>query len=83
MLGVIKQASMWIVENALGLFKPHSVLDPIALVLPFVPIEPHTGKGGTCQLEKVGSALGSKGRTSPAPLIEPNDKAREAACDRF
>jgi len=40
MLGVIKQASMWIVENALGLFKPHSVLDPIVLVLPFVPIEP-------------------------------------------
>jgi hypothetical protein len=27
-------ASMWIAENALGLFKLNSMLDPIALVLP-------------------------------------------------
>jgi len=31
---------MRIAKNALGLFKPNSVLDPIAFVLPFVPIEP-------------------------------------------
>ena len=30
---------MGLAENALGLFKPTSVLDPIALVLPFA-IEP-------------------------------------------
>jgi hypothetical protein len=40
MLRIIKEASMWIVENALDLFKPNPVLDPIALVLPFIPIEP-------------------------------------------
>ena len=42
-LGVLRikeQARMGIVENALGFFKPHSVLVPIALVLWFVPIEP-------------------------------------------
>jgi Fe-S oxidoreductase len=42
-----------------------------------------SNKTKTCQLEKVDSAIGSKGLTSPVPLIEPNDKAREAACDCF
>jgi len=40
MLRIIKYASMWVAENGLGLFKSNSMLDPIALVFPFVPIEP-------------------------------------------
>jgi len=41
-LGVLRikeQARMGIVENALGFFKPNSVLGPIASVFRFVPID--------------------------------------------
>jgi hypothetical protein len=40
MLRIIKQASVWIAENALGFFEPDPVLGAIAFVLLFVPIEP-------------------------------------------
>ena len=40
MLRIMKQPAVRIVENALRLFKPDSVLGAIAPILPFVPIEP-------------------------------------------
>jgi hypothetical protein len=39
MLGIIKEASVWIVEDALGFFEPDLVLGTIAFILLFVPIE--------------------------------------------
>jgi hypothetical protein len=40
MFRIMEQARMRIVKNSLGFFKPNSMLDAIALILPFVPIEP-------------------------------------------
>ena len=40
MLRIVKQPAVRIVENALRLLKPDSVLGAIAPILPFVPIEP-------------------------------------------
>jgi len=37
---IMEQARMRVVENALCLFKPNSMLGPIASVFPFVSIEP-------------------------------------------
>ena len=40
MLRIIKEASVWIAENALGFFEPDPVLGAVAFVLLFVPVEP-------------------------------------------
>jgi hypothetical protein len=40
MFWIMEYARVRIAENALGLFKPNSMLAPIAFVLTLVPIEP-------------------------------------------
>jgi hypothetical protein len=40
MFWIMEYARMRIAKNALGLFKPNSMLATIALVLPLAPIEP-------------------------------------------
>lgn len=37
--GIIEQARMRIVEDALGFFKPNSVLGSVALILSLIPLE--------------------------------------------